>query len=109
MRVPLRMRMVAVLSLAIGALTCVPNIARAEMLAMPDRGCAGPGCDQIACARPDQVTNSSGDPAEPFAVAVIPDIQTSPPQDHPMVVLRPSALVGWPPVTLLAPRSPPAA
>ena len=109
MREPLRTRIVVLVLLAVAAVMCVPNIARAEMLAMPDRGCAGPGCEQIVCARPDQATISSRDSAEPLAVAVTPDIQVSLPQDHAMAVVPPGALVGWNPVTPLAPRSPPAA
>jgi len=109
MRVPFPTRLTAVaLLLVVVSLTCIPTFARAEMPSMPGRDCAGPGCEQIACARPDQITAPPRQSAEPLALAVTPDIEVSPP-DHTMAAPPPLAAVGWQPVSPLAPRSPPAA
>ncbi len=109
LRAPFGMRAAAMVLLAVAVLACVPTFARAEMTSMPGRDCAGPGCEQIACARPDQMAGPPRQSAEPLALAVTPDIQASPPQDHTMAVPPPLARVGWQPVRPLAPRSPPIA
>ena len=60
MRVPGRMRMVAVAVLVVSALACIPNLVHAEMGSVPDPRCAGPGCEQqIACGRPDETVHRS--------------------------------------------------
>jgi hypothetical protein len=109
MRAPLGMRAAAMVLVAVAVLACVPTFARAAMPSMPGRDCAGPGCEQIACARPDPLAAPPKQSAEPLALAVTPDVQASPPQDHTMAVSSPLASVGWPPVRPLAPRSPPVA
>jgi hypothetical protein len=103
------MRVPAIVLLAVALLVCVPTFAPAEMLSMPGHDCAGPDCEQIACARPDQTAPPPRQSAEPLALAVAGEIQASPPHDHTMAVPPPLASVGWPPVRPLAPRSPPVA
>ena len=109
-RAPLGMRAAVMVLLAVALLACVPTtFARAEMPSMPGRDCAGPGCEQIACARLDQLAAPPKQSAEPLALAVTPDVQVSPPPDHTRAVSPPLASVGWQPVRPLAPRSPPVA
>ncbi len=110
MRVPGRMRMVAVAVLVVSALACIPNLVHAEMGSVPDPRCAGPGCEQqIACGRPDQATAPTRQFTGPIAVAVPAPIEVVPPEGRAIVVAPPLAAVGWPPIVPLAPRSPPAA
>jgi hypothetical protein len=109
MRAPLGMRAAAMVLLAVAVLACVPTFARTEMPPMPGRDCAGPGCEQIACARPDQLPAPPKQSAGPLALAVTPDVQAPVSQDHMMAVSPPLASGGWQPVRPLAPRSPPVA
>ncbi len=105
----LQTRAIALIVLALTALTCVTTFAHANMVTVPGQDCFGPGCEQqITCARPDQAITPSKQ--IPGPLAAVPSAATGvlppPRQTMPVgpIVATPSSRSVCP----LGPRSPPA-
>lgn len=108
--VPFRMSTLAVVLLAMVALACAANVARAEMMATLGGDCFGPDCpQQIMCARPDDATLASKQIAGPPGLAATTAAQLVAPAGHTTAVAPLVAVANWRPITSLAPRSPPTA
>ena len=108
-RLPIRMRQIVIVLVALAALVCLGGLVGSAMAMADGQGCAGPGCDhQIASSRLLQFQTPSRSAVDLLAIpaAVAADLSLS--QDEPPASRPPDIRLVWPSLAPFAPRSPPA-